>query len=492
MNYYDYRLKLYYLFLCIILLTAAYFLNRVHQNFATLQPKLPHSVLYSASKVPISFKLGQRLLNHCTKEVESRAGIAWLSELLKQRQLNLSTDEMLHIIAHPKMSRKILHAIALHQRPTAQTDIAIATHKKVGPQAMAAIVKRTGNQSLLLIAATNPNITTANLLAIQAKLTEPLGLQVILQQAPDKLTPELLTQVSSRPIANPTILEDIIAKQPDNNTVHAAVIKNPNVTDKILACIEQHSASPKILSAIAKHAKKKKKLQPKNDNQLAVATTNNQSSPDKGFYIILSPVLYHGGFKHLYGDQIFASKNYGAELYAGYNLNDNFGVGVGFIKTITKGGDVSLPPGTVLPGHINNNNQNNMILLIESKIKQQLMFVGVSCQTNLTTNSRLLTFAGLGYLKFNAQYTGVGHATPGAAPIFYTDAEKSTFNFIKSKFVPIFKFGLNYNVTKYFGFRCALAWCRSLGTTVMAQENQSQLLILKNSYTLSLGWKFSY
>ena len=201
-------------------------------------------------------------------------------------------------------------------------------------------------------------------------------------------------------------------------------------------------------------------------------------------YLGLNARIRDLGFKKGYGKENFQSKMPEGEVVAGLKVNPYLGFELGYLrnidlhrKTTTYYPDQNLG----LPDYYNLGQSETAIsaLKIEGRSLNAVGFLPLS------DTVQLLGSVGITRFKIKLRYMPIANET---GLLTQAEYETSARDFIKSKYIPQAKVGIQYMLTQTVGLKALVGWEDTSRFNLLSNKQGSNSRIsLKDSYTMGLG-----
>lgn len=211
------------------------------------------------------------------------------------------------------------------------------------------------------------------------------------------------------------------------------------------------------------------------------------------YYSGIDMEIQDNPFKQGYGAGFLPESSYGGEYYFGGQSTKHFGFEMGYASTHDSEWS-KLTAGQKYPG-TSVALLDDTYMVWDNTYKSKSFYLGVNryYQVLRTGNLRCYGFVGLAYTKLevvtNFEYSDIGvYPTPAQQ-----DALRRTYE--DSKFLPMFRVGLEQNFTENFAYRIAYTWKNSARFgEIHSNENPTAPACIapKNSSAYELGILFTF
>ncbi len=204
-------------------------------------------------------------------------------------------------------------------------------------------------------------------------------------------------------------------------------------------------------------------------------------------YMGFNAQIRHFAFKKNYGEGVFESNIPQGEIIAGLKINPHFGLELGYLRSMErhKKSTIYYPEqlfgNTITDGYVRGTSSTR----IDGYSVNLLGFFPVR------ENIQLLGSVGIARLRIKLCYMPLAIQSATFGPDL---VQEFTKDFLKSKYIPQVKMGVQYMLTQTVGLKALAGWEGTKRFNLLRNKQGSPARVsLKDSYTLGLGlaWYFN-
>ncbi len=210
---------------------------------------------------------------------------------------------------------------------------------------------------------------------------------------------------------------------------------------------------------------------------------------DAAPYVGFNAQVRQASFKDGYGKGAFAKKMPQGEVYAGFKVNPYLGFELAYLRSEER----HRSPTSVYPNFVLGSPVSNMPGgYEEAKTSSKIDGGSVNVVGFLPINEdfQLLGSLGLARLRVKLKYAPTVYTG-----VVYTAAEvlENTRDFVKSKYIPQAKVGMQYMLTQAIGLKAMLAWEGTSRFNLLTNKQATEARVsLKDSYNVGLGLAYYF